>query len=190
MHRVHIYTVHIYICIHTGMLLATQIAVRHSEHPHKQSQHPWPHPAPLSGCTGWKSTDDKPCVQGGSRTPSPASGKASPCTNLAGEAVALGAGRTRRLSQLTSHGTWPLELSSLELVPVAEPGWKGNCIKLFNDESEAGRRRAVPQPPPPAEQGETPQRQPGATATSHGCSTHTGPDPANGPRGGGGPHAK
>lgn len=170
------------------MLLATQIAVRHSEHPHKQSQHPWPHPAPLSGCTGWKSTGDNPCVQGGSRTPSPASGKASPCTNLAGEAVALGAGRTRRLSQLTSHGTWPLELSSLELVPVAEPGWKGNCIKLFNDESEAaGRRRAVPQPPPPAEQGETPQRQPGATATSHGCSTHTGPDPANGPRGGGVP---
>lgn len=28
------------------------------------------------------------------------------------------------------------------------------------------------------------------TATSHGCSTHTGPDPANGPRGGGSPHAK
>lgn len=100
----------------------------------------------------------------------------------------------RRLSQLASHRTWPLELSSLELVPVAEPGWKGNCIKLFNDESKAARRRrAVPQPPPPTEQGKPPQRQRsqpgshGATATSRRCSTHTEPAPANGPPGGGSP---
>lgn len=154
------YTVHIYIYTHICTWLATQVTVRYSEDPHKLSQHQWPHPAPLSGCAGWKSTGNDTRVQGGSRTPSPASGKPSPCTNLAGEAVTLGAGRMRRLSQLASHRTWLLELSSLELVPVAGPGWKGNCIKLFNDENEAaGRRRAMPQPLPPTEQGKPPQRQ-------------------------------
>jgi len=64
MHTEHVCTLSVYMCpgrcvctrVHTW--LATRITDRCSELPHEHRQHQRPHPAPLSGWAGWKSTGE------------------------------------------------------------------------------------------------------------------------------------
>lgn len=171
--------------------LATQIADRHSGHPHKQSQHHWPHPANPSGWTGWKTTGENICAQGGSRTPSPLSSKPGPCTALLGEALMLEPVECEGSvgSQATEHGLSSYPHNSWYLLQ-REAGRRIalNCLMTRAKPPEGGEPCCSPHHPLSRESCPT-DIAPSPAARSHShlpqAQHPMGTAPANSPCGGG-----